>query len=92
MEAESEVEALEVCLNGLQLAICTAGMCGNEVARGAFVRALAKFSMLGSGKLLEFRHIRCTQTKLLDYDKFMSFLLAIIVLWNVASKKNFNEA
>ncbi len=61
VEAESEVEALEVCLNGFQLAICTAGMCGNDVARGAFVRALAKFSMLGSGKLLEFRHIRCTQ-------------------------------
>ena len=46
VEVESEVEAMEVYLNWFQLAICTAGMCGNDVSRDEFICALAKFSML----------------------------------------------
>ena len=37
------------------------GLCGNETARGAFVRALYSFSLLGTRRLLEHCHVRCVQ-------------------------------
>ena len=46
VEVESEVEVMDVCLNWFQLAICTAGMCGNDVSWDELICALAKFSML----------------------------------------------
>ena len=61
---ENAMEATEVCLTAVRLAICTAGLCGNDTARGAFVHALANFSLLGSGKLMEHRHVRCVQALL----------------------------
>ena len=61
---KNAAEAVEVCLNGFQLAICTAGLCGNETARSAFVHALENFSLLGTGRLMEYRHVRCVQTLL----------------------------
>lgn len=54
-------EAVEVCLSSFQLAICTAGLCENETARSAFVHALLNFSLLGTGRLIEHRHVRCVQ-------------------------------
>lgn len=57
-------ETIEVCLTGFRFAVCTAGLCGNEVARDAFILALARFSQLGTGILLEPRHVRCMQTML----------------------------
>ncbi|CAJ1964068.1 unnamed protein product [Cylindrotheca closterium] len=62
--AENAAETIEVCLTGFRFAVCTAGLCGNEVARDAFVLALARFSQLGTGILLEPRHVRCMQTML----------------------------
>ena len=62
--SKNAAEAIEVCLNGFQLAICTAGVCGNDTARSAFVRALENFSLLGTGRLMEYRHVRCVQTLL----------------------------
>eukprot|EP00957_Ditylum_brightwellii_P172715 13147969-Ditylum_brightwellii.AAC.1 len=35
----------------MSLAVCTAGLCGNEMTRGAFVHALYSFSLLGTGRL-----------------------------------------
>ncbi|GKY90351.1 hypothetical protein MPSEU_000009100 [Mayamaea pseudoterrestris] len=60
--AENAAETIEVCLTGFRFAICTAGLCGNHVARDAFVLALSRFSQLGTGALLEPRHVRCIQT------------------------------
>ena len=69
MAIENAVEATEVCLTGFRLAICTAGLCGNEIARGAFIHALLNFTLLGSGKLMEDRHVRCVQALLrLGYE------------------------
>mmetsp|Transcript_21419 Transcript_21419/g.52713 ORF Transcript_21419/g.52713 Transcript_21419/m.52713 type:complete len:2171 (+) Transcript_21419:98-6610(+) len=62
--AENAAETIEVCLTGFRFAVCTAGLCGNDVARDAFVLALARFSQLGTGILLEPRHVRCMQTML----------------------------
>lgn len=62
--AENAAETTEVCLAGFQLAICTAGLCGNDTARDAFMLALVSFSQLGTGRLLEHRHIRCIQSLL----------------------------
>jgi hypothetical protein len=62
--AENAAETTEVCLTGFQLAICTAGLCGNDTARDAFVLALVSFSQLGTGRLLEHRHVRCIQSLL----------------------------
>ena len=62
--AENAAETIEVCLTGFRFAICTAGLCGNEVARDAFMHALSRFSQLGTGALLEPRNIRCIQTML----------------------------
>ncbi|KAL3937958.1 MAG: hypothetical protein SGBAC_007040 [Bacillariaceae sp.] len=62
--AENAAETIEVCLTGFRFAVCTAGLCGNEVARDAFFLALARFSQLGTGILLEPRHVRCMQTML----------------------------
>ncbi len=56
--------AIEVSLNGFQLAICIAGLCGNNTARDAYVRALYNFTLLGSGHLLADRHIQCVQSLL----------------------------
>ena len=53
--------AIEVSLNGFQLAICIAGLCGNNTARDAFVRALYHFTLLGSTHLLADRHVQCVQ-------------------------------
>ena len=64
LATKNAAEAVEVCLNGFQLAICTAGLCGNETARSAFVHALENFSLLGTGRLMEYRHVRCVQTLL----------------------------
>lgn len=60
--ATNAAETIEVCLTGFRFAICTAGLCGNDVARDAFMLALARFSQLGTGILLEPRHVRCIQT------------------------------
>mmetsp|Transcript_3373 Transcript_3373/g.6295 ORF Transcript_3373/g.6295 Transcript_3373/m.6295 type:complete len:2294 (-) Transcript_3373:61-6942(-) len=56
--------AIEVSLNGFQLAICIAGLCGNHTARDAYVRALYNFTLLGSSHLLADRHIQCVQSLL----------------------------
>jgi len=64
LATKNAAEAVEVCLNCFQLAICTAGLCGNDTARSAFVRALENFSLLGTGRLMEYRHVRCIQTLL----------------------------
>jgi len=53
---ENASSILEVCLSGFRLAICTAGHCGNETARGAFVHALYTFTRLGTGRLLDIRY------------------------------------
>ena len=62
--AANAAETIEVCLTGFRFAVCTAGLCGNEVARDAYMLALARFSQLGTGILLEPRHVRCIQTML----------------------------
>jgi brefeldin A-inhibited guanine nucleotide-exchange protein len=62
--AENAAEATEVCLDGFSLAIRIAALCGNDTARCAYVHALSNFSLLGSGRLLEHRHIRCVQALL----------------------------
>lgn len=59
--AENAASATEVCLEGFTLAIRIAAMCGNDIARSAYVHALSNFSLLGTGRLLEHRHIRCVQ-------------------------------
>ena len=64
LAAENAAETIEVCLTGFRLAICTAGLCGNDTARDAFMLALVSFSQLGTGVLLEHRHIRCIQSML----------------------------
>ena len=64
LAANNAAETIEVCLSGFRFAICTAGLCGNEVARDAYMLALARFSQLGTGILLEPRHVRCIQTLL----------------------------
>jgi Sec7-like guanine-nucleotide exchange factor len=62
--AENAAETIEVCLTGFRFAICTAGLCGNDTARDSYMLALSRFSQLGTGIILEPRHIRCTQTML----------------------------
>lgn len=62
--AENAAETIEVCLTGFRFAICTAGLCGNSIARDAYMLALSRFSQLGTGVLLEPRHVRCVQTML----------------------------
>uniref|UniRef100_A0A7S1YBP5 SEC7 domain-containing protein n=1 Tax=Grammatophora oceanica TaxID=210454 RepID=A0A7S1YBP5_9STRA len=62
--AENAAETIETCLTGFRLAISTAGLCGNEVARDAFMLALSRFTQLGTGIMLEPRHVRCIQTLL----------------------------
>jgi hypothetical protein len=64
LAAENAAETIEVCLTGFRFAIGTAGLCGNDTARDAYMLALAGFSQLGAGVLLEPRHIRCAQTML----------------------------
>jgi len=64
LAAENAAETIEVCLTGFRFAICTAGLVGNETARDAFMLGLSRFSQLGTGVLLEPRHIRCIQTML----------------------------
>lgn len=53
--------AIEVSLHGFQLAICIAGLCGNDIARDAYIRALYNFTLLGTGRLLADRHVQCVQ-------------------------------
>ena len=62
--AENAAETIEVCLTGFRFAICTGGLCGNDIARDSFMLALSRFTQLGSGTLLEPRHVRCCQTML----------------------------
>ena len=62
--AENAAETIEVCLTGFKFAICTAGLCGNDTARDAFMLALSRFTRLGTGDLMEPRHVRCVQTLL----------------------------
>lgn len=62
--AENAASATEICLSGFRLAIKIAALCGNDTARSAYVHALSNFSLLGTGRLLEHRHIRCVQTLL----------------------------
>jgi len=62
--AENAAETIEVCLTGFRFAIGTAGLCGNSIARDAYMLGLSRFSQLGTGVLLEPRHIRCVQTML----------------------------
>jgi len=61
---ENAALAIDVSLNGFQLAICIAGLCGNDTARDAFVRALYNFTLLGSSHLLANRHIDCVRALL----------------------------
>ena len=60
--ASNAAETIEVCLTGFRFAICTAGLVGNDIARDSFMFALSRFSQLGTGVLLEPRHVRCIQT------------------------------
>jgi Sec7-like guanine-nucleotide exchange factor len=62
--AANAAETIEVCLTGFRFAICTAGLVGNVTARDAYMLALSRFSQLGTGILLEPRHVRCVQTML----------------------------
>ncbi|KAG7368959.1 RalF-like Dot/Icm system translocated protein [Nitzschia inconspicua] len=62
--AVNAAETIEVCLTGFRFAICTAGLVGNDVARDSYMLALSRFSQLGTGVLLEPRHVRCIQTML----------------------------
>lgn len=62
--AENAAETIEVCLTGFKFAVGTAGLCGNDIARDSYMLALSRFSQLGSGALLEPRHLRCVQTLL----------------------------
>lgn len=62
--AENAAETIEVCLTGFRFAIVTAALCGNETARDAYMLGLSRFSHLGTGSLLEPRHVRCAQTML----------------------------
>ena len=64
LAAENAAETIEVCLTGFRFAVCTAGLCGNDIARDSFMLALTRFSQLGTGILLEPRHVRCMQTML----------------------------
>mmetsp|Transcript_26007 Transcript_26007/g.47138 ORF Transcript_26007/g.47138 Transcript_26007/m.47138 type:complete len:2256 (-) Transcript_26007:305-7072(-) len=64
LAAENAAASIEVSLTAFRLAICTAGLCGNETARDAFVHGLLSFSLLGTGRLMEYRHIRCVQALL----------------------------
>lgn len=64
LAAENAAETIEVCLTGFRFAIGTAGLCGNDTARDAYMLALSRFSQLGTGVLLEPRHVRCIQTML----------------------------
>lgn len=64
LAAENAAETIEVCLTGFRFAIGTAGLCGNSIARDAYMLALSRFSQLGTGVLLEPRHLRCVQTML----------------------------
>ena len=64
LAAENAAETIEVCLTGFKFAVCTAGLCGNEVARDSYMLALSRFSQLGTSVFLEPRHIRCIQTLL----------------------------
>jgi len=64
LAAENAAETIEVCLTGFRFAIATAGLCGNETARDAYMLALGRFSQLGTGVFLEPRHVRCIQTLL----------------------------
>ena len=61
---ENAALAIDVSLNGFQLAICIAGLCGNDTARDAYVRALYNFTLLGSSHLLADRHIHCVRALL----------------------------
>jgi brefeldin A-inhibited guanine nucleotide-exchange protein len=64
LAALNAASSTEVCLSGFQLAIRIAALCGNDTARSAYVHALSNFSCLGTGRLLEHRHVRCVQTLL----------------------------
>jgi hypothetical protein len=64
LAAENAAASIEVSLTAFRLAICTAGLCGNDTARDAFVHGLLSFSLLGTGRLMEYRHIRCVQALL----------------------------
>lgn len=64
LASENAATAIEVCLTSFCLAICTTGLCGNVTAQDALVRALTNFSLLGTGRLMEHRHLRCVQTLL----------------------------
>jgi len=62
LAADNAASATEVCLSGFRLAIRISALCGNVTAGSAFVHALSNFSLLGTGRLLEHRHVRCIQT------------------------------
>mmetsp|Transcript_13142 Transcript_13142/g.26694 ORF Transcript_13142/g.26694 Transcript_13142/m.26694 type:complete len:2158 (-) Transcript_13142:64-6537(-) len=64
LAVDNAASVIEVSLNGFQLAICIAGICGNDTARDAYVRALYNFTRLGKGRLLSSRHIHCVQALL----------------------------
>ena len=54
-----EAEATQACLEGFRLGAGIAGLCGDGLARSTFVNALSNFAALGTGKLMEKRHVRC---------------------------------
>ncbi|GMI43270.1 hypothetical protein TrCOL_g9786 [Triparma columacea] len=56
---DNAAAAMKVCLQGFRLGVRIAGQCGLELAREAFILALANFTTLGTGKLMEERHLNC---------------------------------
>ncbi|GMH66529.1 hypothetical protein TrRE_jg4750 [Triparma retinervis] len=56
---DNAAAAMKVCLQGFRLGARIAGQCGLELAREAFILALANFTTLGTGRLMEERHLNC---------------------------------
>ncbi|GMI00582.1 hypothetical protein TrVE_jg2459 [Triparma verrucosa] len=51
----------QVCLEGLRLGTRIAGLCNLELARNTFINALLNFAALGTGKVMDSRHVRCLE-------------------------------
>ena len=64
LAAENAAHSIDAYLVGIRTAVCAAGLCDHDPARTSFVRALSNFGGLGTGRLLEARHVRCVQTLL----------------------------
>ena len=64
LAAENAAHSIDAYLVGIRTAVCAAGLCDHDPARTSFVRALSNFGGLGTGRLLEARHVRCVRTLL----------------------------